>query len=78
MPETVLVLAEYDYLTQEGLYLARQIAAAGAEVTVFHYLGMCHAFAEHLGTFPQAEDLMRELAEITGRERTGVQAELYV
>ncbi len=62
MPETVLVLGEYDYLTQEGMYLAKQIAGAGVPAAVYYYLGMCHAFAERLGTFPQAEDLMREMA----------------
>ena len=63
MPETVIALGEYDYLTQEGMYLAQQIAKAGTPVTVYHYLGMCHAFAENLGAFPQAEDLMREIAQ---------------
>lgn len=66
MPETAIVLGEYDYLTQEGMYLAKQIAGAGVPVSVYHYLGMCHAFAENLGTFPQAEDLMREMAAMIG------------
>ena len=67
MPKTTVVLGEYDYLVQEGVYLAKQIADAGVPSTVLYYYGMCHAFGEHLGDFPQAEDLMREMADIVRR-----------
>ncbi|MDO4321375.1 MAG: alpha/beta hydrolase [Lachnospiraceae bacterium] len=63
MPETVLVLGEYDYLSQEGIYLAGKLAQAQNTVSVYWYKGMCHAFGEHLGDFPQAEDMMRVMAE---------------
>jgi acetyl esterase len=63
LPRTVVVTAEYDYLRLEDEYYAEKTAEGGAEVILYRYLGMNHAFLERLGKYEQAEACMDELTE---------------
>lgn len=64
LPPTVLFCAEFDYLTWQAKAYARQLAAAGVEVSLILYRGMHHGFMNRLGQYPQAAALHREMAEI--------------
>lgn len=63
LPRTLVVTAEFDYLRLEGEMLTRKLLEAGVSAKNIRYLGMCHAFVEHLGSYPQAEDCIAELAD---------------
>ncbi len=62
-PPTLMVTAEYDYLRIEGEEFARRLAEAGVAVRAVRYRGMEHAFFDKLGLFPQAADVVGEMAE---------------
>lgn len=63
LPAAVIVNAEYDYLRLEGEAYGRKLAKAGVPVRMVRYCGMDHAFMDKLGDYPQAEDMMKLLAE---------------
>ena len=63
LPPTVIVNAEYDYLRLEGEAYGRKLAKAGVPVRMVRYCGMDHAFMDKLGEYPQAEDMMKLIAE---------------
>jgi acetyl esterase/lipase len=63
LPKTLIICAEYDFLTQQSKCYARKLAAAGVPVKCITYRGMKHAFIDKCGVFPQAEDCIREMAE---------------
>jgi acetyl esterase len=62
LPPTLVVTAEHDPLRDEGEELAARLAAAGVEVTATRYLGQVHGFWRHVGAFPAAEPLLRQVA----------------
>lgn len=62
LPTTLIVTAEYDGLKIEGKAYAARLAAAGVDTTYICYKGMDHAFMDKYGLYPQAEDLMTEIA----------------
>lgn len=66
-PKTLIVTAEYDYLRLEGEQYAKKLLQAGNEVSMIRYNGVTHAFAEHLGYYPQAEDCLNEITEALGK-----------
>lgn len=59
----LIVNAEYDYLRLEGEAYGRKLARAGVPVRMVRYPGMDHAFMDKIGEYPQAEDMMRLIAE---------------
>lgn len=63
LPPTVIVNAEYDYLRLEGEAYGRKLAKAGVPVRMVRYCGMDHAFMDKIGEYPQAEDMMKLIAE---------------
>ncbi|MCR8642834.1 alpha/beta hydrolase [Paenibacillus sp. N1-5-1-14] len=63
MPETLIITAEYDFLTREGEAYARKLQRAGVNTQMIRYNGMDHAFMDKIGYFPQAEDAMNEVAK---------------
>ena len=63
MPKTLIVTAEYDYLRLECEEYARRLIQDGVSASIIRYSGVCHAFVEHLGYYPQAEDCINEIAE---------------
>lgn len=63
MPITLIVTAEYDYLTLESEAYARKLIRDGVETKVIRYNGVDHAFIDKLGVYPQAQDCMNEIAK---------------
>lgn len=62
LPQTTLICAEYDYLTQQSRTYAKRLAEAGVDVTMMVYKGMTHGFMNYTGVYPQAGDLQHEVA----------------
>lgn len=63
MPKTLIVTAEFDYLRLECEEYARRLIQNGVPTSIIRYSGVCHAFVEHLGYYPQAEDCINEISE---------------
>lgn len=64
LPETLLILAEYDGLRLEGEFYARKLRSAGVGVRVLRYCGVCHGFFDALGILPQSEAAVCEIAKL--------------
>lgn len=62
LPPTVLFCGQFDYLTLQAAAYARKLASAGVEATLVTYRGMPHGFMNHLGQYPQATALLRDMA----------------
>lgn len=62
LPPAFISVAEYDALRLEGEAFARKLSRSGVPVRLVEYKGMDHAFMDKLGLYPQAEDLMAEIA----------------
>ncbi|MDD3429668.1 MAG: alpha/beta hydrolase [Oscillospiraceae bacterium] len=63
LPKTLLITAQYDYLTQQARAYAKKLAQANVPVTMINYCGMVHAFVDKCGIYPQAEDSLNEAAD---------------
>ncbi|MFD0693549.1 alpha/beta hydrolase [Paenibacillus sp. GCM10027628] len=63
MPETLIVVAEYDYLSVECEAYAKKLSRSGVGTKLIQYNGMDHAFIDKIGLYPQAEDCMGEIAK---------------
>lgn len=63
-PETFIAIAEYDFLRIQAEKFAGKLIRAGVPVHFYRYGGMAHAFFEHTGEFPQAEDCTDEMAKL--------------
>ena len=66
LPRTLLICAEYDYLTQQCRAYGWNLAQAGVDVTVLIYRGTTHGFMSR--PCPQAEDLQEEFARTVRNE----------
>ncbi len=62
LPETLLVLCEYDYLRLSGEAFARKLKRDGVPARTILYRGMDHAFIDKIGDYPQAYDAAVEIA----------------
>ncbi|WP_098743149.1 alpha/beta hydrolase [Paenibacillus sp. EZ-K15] len=63
MPETLIAIAQYDYLAVECEAYAAKLARCGVPTKLIQYNGTDHAFIDKIGLYPQAEDLMNEIAK---------------
>ena len=63
LPKTLIINAEYDFLTAEGCLYAKRLEAAGVDVRWLVYGGVGHAFIDKLGFFPQAKDCILEIVK---------------
>lgn len=63
MPETLIVTAEFDYLKVECEAYAAKLVRGGVPTKLIQYNGTDHAFMDKSGLYPQAEDLMNEIAK---------------
>lgn len=62
-PPALVITAEYDYLRQQGERFAYMLKEQGRPVRCIRYDGMEHAFMDRLGTYPQAEKVLDDIAE---------------
>ena len=67
LPETLLITAQYDYLTQQSKLYAQYLAENKVPVTWINYCGVPHAFVDKCGIYPQADDSLLEFAEFVKR-----------
>lgn len=67
LPPTLLITAQYDYLTSQAATYSRYLARAGVPVTWVNYCGVAHAFVDRCGIFPQADDSLRMAAAFAAR-----------
>lgn len=67
IPMTWIGCAEFDYLTYQAKLYAELLAKSGVDVNVSIYRGMTHGFMNHLGQYPQAEMLHKEIASVIER-----------
>lgn len=63
MPATLIATAEFDYLKVECEAYAAKLARSGVPTKLIQYNGTDHAFMDKIGLYPQAEDLMNEIAK---------------
>lgn len=63
MPTTLLINAEYDFLRVEGEAYLKRLIKAGNIGEAIRYRAVDHAFMDKLGDYPEAEDMMKELAK---------------
>lgn len=60
MPPTELIVGEFDPLRGQGEAFVKKLRSLGVETRYLRYNGMSHAFLDHLGYDPQAEDAIHE------------------
>jgi acetyl esterase len=60
--KALIAVAEYDGLRIQGEIYGEKLKEAGVVTRVIRYKGVNHAFFDKLGVFPQAEDLVQEIA----------------
>ncbi|MDD4796342.1 MAG: alpha/beta hydrolase [Eubacteriales bacterium] len=63
LPKTLVATAEFCGLRTQGEQYAALLQAAGVDVRTIRYKGSTHAFLDKLGVFPQAEDLVQQMAD---------------
>ncbi|WP_018766944.1 alpha/beta hydrolase fold domain-containing protein [Bacillus sp. 105MF] len=63
MPQTLIATAEFDYLKVECEAYAAKLARSGVPTKLIQYNGTDHAFMDKIGLYPQAEDLINEIAK---------------
>ena len=63
LPQTLMVLCEYDFLRLSGEAFARKLIRDGVSLRAILYRGMDHAFIDRTGDCPQAYDAAAEMAE---------------
>ncbi len=61
LPPTMVSVREHDFLVVESLAYANKLVKAGVDVTTILYKGMGHAYIDHVGNYPQSEDLIDEM-----------------
>jgi len=62
MSDTLIIVAEYDYLTLEAEAYARKLVNDGVNTKLIKYKGISHAIIDKIGRYPQAQDCMDEIA----------------
>lgn len=62
-PETLVISSEYDYLRVGADHMAKRMLDLGVAVRNMRYCGCDHGFFDMLGTYVQAEELCRTLAD---------------
>ncbi|BDH56519.1 alpha/beta hydrolase [Tsukamurella sp. PLM1] len=63
LPPTVICVAEYDVLRDEGFEFAERLRASGVPVELIHAADQMHGFANHTSRIASAAALIRETAE---------------
>lgn len=68
MPPTFMTCGEHDALIIESLAYARQLVEQGVPTTFTMYKGMGHAYIDHMGNYPQAEDCSIDIGNFILKE----------
>lgn len=63
MPKTLMIEAEFDYFKICNDEFVKRLTEAGINTEVILYEGLDHGFFDRIGSLPQAEDCIREIAE---------------
>ncbi len=67
-PRTIMVSAEYDFLTQQNEELVEKLRKAGVDTDFYKFQGNFHGFVERLGFFESADKSLQLIAEIIKKE----------
>lgn len=67
-PRTVLVTAQYDFLSQQSEELADKLDKAGVKVDHIEFLGNFHGFVERLGFFESSDKSLQMIADLIKKE----------
>lgn len=70
LPETLIICAEYDFLTQQCRTYAKRLAQAGVPTALMIYRGTNHGFITRTGRYPQADDAIKEIAAAVRADET--------
>lgn len=63
LDRNIIATAEFNYLKVECEAYAAKLAQSGVPTKLIQYNGTDHAFMDKIGLYPQAEDLMNEIAK---------------
>lgn len=68
-PVTLMSAGEHDFLTIESLAYAKKLQEVGVDVTFTYYCGLGHAYLDHVGNYPQAEDCVDDMVSFIQKNR---------
>ena len=68
-PVTFISSGEHDFLTIESLAYAKKLKDLGVDTTFTYYCGLGHAYLDHVGNYPQAEDCVLDIGEFIRKNR---------
>ena len=67
-PQVIIAIGEYDFLRISADIFARKCMEAGKLKKAIRYQGCDHGFFDMLGTMPQAEDCILEIAKAVSEQ----------
>lgn len=62
LPKTIIIEGEYDLFRISNDVFAKMLKENGVDVQIIRYLGMDHGFYDRIGSCPQTEDCIIEMA----------------
>ncbi len=68
-PVTFISSGEHDFLTIESLAYAKKLTKLGIDTTFTCYCGLGHAYLDHVGNYPQAEDCVSDIGEFIRKNK---------
>lgn len=68
-PVTFISSGEHDFLTIESLAYAKKLKDLGVDTTFTYYCGLGHAYLDHIGNYPQAEDCVNDIGDFIRKNR---------
>ena len=68
-PVTFISSGEHDFLTIESLAYAKKLNDLGVDTTFTYYCGLGHAYLDHIGNYPQAEDCVYDIGDFIAKNR---------
>ena len=63
LPATLMMFGEHDMLAFEDFAYAQTVSKAGVKLKTVIYEGLSHGFADQIGVQPQADDVIRVIAD---------------
>lgn len=68
-PVTFISSGEHDFLTTESIAYGKKLKDVGVDVTFTYYCGLGHAYLDHVGNYPQAEDCVDDMIAFIEKNR---------